>query len=242
MILWRLIDKGRKNLIFHTNNEFDMKIKLLTIFIFVVCVLFSCTVGKNSSKNKQNEREILMQHERNMPKKLSSVSILDRDSMFYFCSSHYSSFKKNIRNKKYKTRKICTCEFAFPASIDILLGVSIRRGILPSCQDILFYDSSFVSEYILPLVKKEEDRKIIEYTLSNANDSTFKNIIDFEQKIIINENAYYYPINSKKMLSVHINDIEWFKSVAPVEKWLYIPSCYNENVVMYLLVPLLDYK
>jgi hypothetical protein len=185
-----------------------------------------------------------MQDERYNPK-LRRPSILERDtirpgrdSMFYFCYSHYS--EHIVGNKRIKTRKICTCEFLHTESIKIVLGVNVRGGVFPSRQYILFYDSSFVSDYILPLFKKEEDRKIIEYTLSNANDSTFKNIIDFEHKVIINENAYYYPINSPKLACVYINKLEWFKSVIPKEKWIYNQNCYNENVPMYLLIPLLE--
>jgi len=207
--------------------------KILMTLLFAICILFSCTISKNSAKNMKEAHKMLMQDERYYPK-LCRPSIIDRDSMFYFCSSHNSVYKKN------KIRKICTCEFAFPKKIDLLLGVNIRGGVNPSFQDILLYDSSFVFDYILPLIEKEEDRTIIEYTLSNANDSTFKNVIDFEHKIIINENAYYYLINSKKILCVVIYDIKWFKSVVPKEKWIYNQDCYDETVTMYLLVPLLD--
>jgi hypothetical protein len=173
-----------------------------------------------------------IQDERYYPK-LDRPSLLDGDTMFYFCSSHYSGYKKN------KTRRICTCELANMKWINIVSG-NVRRGMIPSSQSILFYDSSFIADYILPLYKKEEDRRIIEYTLSNANDDTFKNIIDFERKIIINENAYFYPINSQRILSIFINNFEWFKSVVPQEKWIYNHGCYNEDIAIYLHIPLLD--
>ena len=171
-----------------------MKIKLLTIFISIIFACISCTFVRSIKSAKK----LIMQDERYFPKiTLASIlekdTILGRDSIFYFCYSHYSS--NIVGYKRIKTRKICTCELLYPAMIDIILEDNlIRRGVLPSCQYILFYDSTFVSDYILPLFIEVEDREKIEYTLLNATDSTFKNVIDFEHKMIINKDAYYYPI------------------------------------------------
>lgn len=215
-----------------------MKLKLSTYFLGIIIVCVSCTsnkVLKHIHYSGQIQRDVPDQ-----PKLFYPCIINTAQSWRYFCSSHYEDF-----DPAYKTaniRKICTCEFSDSLLMEIALDTKVRGEgwTWPSIQCVFLYDSTFVSNYILPLFKKEEDRKEIEYTLFNADESTFDTIIDFEHKVIINEDAYYFPIKCKKFVYVRIdNELEWLKTVIPQEKWIYCRNCYNEDVNTLLLVPLL---
>ena len=222
-----------------------MKLKLTTIVSVMILVCASCTTNRGLQTVQDTHRQVL-QDTQYQPR-FSWPCIIDNSvkSWDYFCSTHYEYLSSY---KVAKKRKICTCELADSIIRSIVLGTKVRGGAtfmsIPSIQCILFYDSSFVSNYILPLFEKGKDRKLIEYTLSNANDSTFNNIIDFEHKVMINEDACYYPIKCKKMVSVRIGrELKWLKDVFPQEKWIYCRDCYSENVIdIELLIPLLEMK
>ena len=208
-----------------------MSVKLLT-FLFCLCYV-CCSCNIYSFINMKYTHEPIVRDE---PDKLSMAIIIEGDSMFYLCSSHNSIlYKRSSR----KIHKICTCELSNPELNDIILSTKVRGGVLPSHQYIVIYDSIFISNYIIPLFK-EEKRKIIEYTLLNANNSTFKNIIDFENKTIINDDAFYYQIKSSKIISVFISDLKWLKSIVPQDKWIYNKDYYNEDASVFLLIPLLE--
>lgn len=213
-----------------------MKFKLL-VFVLIACnVFFSCAINKGLKDTKYTHGK-----EQYSPKFSWPYIKEKKDSLYYFCSRHCEDL--SYAHKIAQKREICTCELLDSTMINIALGSDIRGGMFPSIQCILLYDSAFVSSYILPLFEKEEDRKTIEYTLLNANDSTFNDVIDFERKVIINENAWYYPVKSNKFARVCISfALEWLKTVVPQEKWIYCRDCYNEDVDIFLLVPLLESK
>ena len=210
-----------------------MNVKILTFLFCLFCVCYSCKI--NSFKNMKYTHEFIARDE---PDKLSMAFIIEGDSMFYLCSSHNSYIYKNKRRSR-KIRKICTCELSDPELNDIILSIKVRGGVFPSHQHVMIYDSIFISNYIIPLFEAEE-RKTIEHTLSNANDSTFKNVIDFDNKTIINDDVFYYRIKTSKMISVYVSDLKWLKSIVPQNKWIYNNNCYNEDISVFLLIPLLE--
>lgn len=206
-----------------------MKSKTLFFVLALVFVCVSCTTNKRFN-NIQCHQGII--NNGILP------AIIINDSTFYFCSSHYSDL--SYRHKIFPIRKICTCEQMDSTLINIALTLRVRESVLPSTQCVCFYDSSFVSHYILPLFEKEYERKEIEYTLANATDSTFDHIIDFESKVVINEDAWYYPVKSTRFVLAMVSDFKWLSSIIPQEKWIYCHECYCEKVVKYILIPLLE--
>ena len=207
------------------------------MFFLIACnVFFSCTIDKDLKDMQYTHRKEQYVHRFSLP-----YIGEKKDSLCYFCSSHYEDL--SYVYKSAQTREICTCELIDSAMRAIAIDTEIRGGVFPSVQCILLYDSCFVSNYILPLFEKDEDRKEIEYTLLNANDSSFNNVIDYEHKVIINEDAWYYPIKFNKFVRVCISfALEWLKTVVPQEKWIYCRDCYNEDVDIFLLIPLLEKK
>lgn len=170
---------------------------------------------------------------------LQTESIFSLDSTVYCCAEYTFSNKKT----NYKKKEDCCC---FTTLISLLeWKINLYSIVVPfrSGNTIIIWNKEFVFSYILPLFKKEESRKIIEYTLAHSNDSTFtaKNVIDYENKVIINDKMYYYPLKIKKSITVEV-DIEWFKSTVPQSSWIYEPSCSDveKGAWISLLIPLLD--
>ena len=148
---------------------------------------------------------------------------------------------KKWQNQKYKKGKkeICAC-FGTESWINWVNAFSkpTRGG---KANALIIWDKNFVIEHVLPLIEGEESRKIVEYTLANSNDSTFKNIIDSKNKVVINDKMYYYPINISAYIYVVDSDYEWLKSIVPESSWIYKPDCFNDDDMVggNLLIPLL---
>ncbi len=164
-----------------------------------------------------------------------------QDSAIYICVQYTLSYPKKPNTNRYITREICSC---YQTNIDLLEWRKNYHS-YPNTygfNTVIVWDKDFVNNYILPLFRDEKDRKRIEYTLANSNDSTFKNIIDYANKVIIDDKMYYYPINTKTYIMVTSVNYEWFKSIVPQSLWMYESSCFydGERMKVSLLIPLLD--
>jgi hypothetical protein len=163
------------------------------------------------------------------------------DYLVYYCSLYQWDYIFKERPLRRKSKEVCVCRLVHENKINIEIEFD-TIGRLTCINNILIYDTNFIIKYLLPLIEDKEIKRAIEYTLLNANDSTFLDIIDFNNKIILNEIAYYYPIKTKKMLQIFVDDVGWFKSVVPETKWIYQPECYTMELKsdINILIPLLE--
>lgn len=173
--------------------------------------------------------------------RMHSPFITSLDSNVLFCAT-YTYSNESIR---YKHKETCSC---IRTRIDLLEWQISRfsdTATYKKANYIIIWDKLFVMNYILPLFKKAEYREPIEYTLSHSDDSTFtaEKVIDFENKVIVNDKMYYYPLKIKKGICVFTNT-EWIKSVIPLSSWIYNSPCYNvkESEQVILLIPILESK
>ena len=163
------------------------------------------------------------------------------DSTVLFCAEY--AYKPANHRKK----DVCSCNLCKIELLD--WNVSTHSGICNWTRStIIVWDKKFISDYVLPLVEDEDSRNLIEFTLSHSDDSTFKaeNVIDYENKVILNDKMYYYPLKIKKRITVFVHDIEWFKSVVPQSSWIFGSDCYSvlkeKEVLKCILIPILDYN
>jgi hypothetical protein len=177
--------------------------------------------------------------------KLERPIISSLDSTIYICAKYtlnkYLFYEgKSRKIYRYKGRETCSCF----TTLLRLLEWRTKSIQVVGCNTIIIWDKDFIANYILPEFKGEKDRKIIEYTLANSNDSTFtpENIIDYKNKVIINDKVYYYPLKIKTGVRAMVKDYEWFKSVVPKSSWIYNSDCFDDGEGMYanLLIPLLE--
>lgn len=164
--------------------------------------------------------------------------IFSWDSAIYVCKQyllHDFYYEEKPRCERYEDREICTCKSAVIGTIDWVIRTKDNIG----GNTLIVWDKNFVAQYILPKLKDEKDRRTVEYTLAHSTDSTFDNIIDYDNKVVINDKAYYYPLRIKKFISCSV-DYEELKSVPQI--WIYRPDCFDEGKGTYvdLLIPLLD--
>jgi len=164
------------------------------------------------------------------------------DSAIYVCTERIvetsSDSEDRISCTCYKTlTRLLKYEIiAYVKPISISMGES---------NTIIIWDKNFITNYILPLFKKEEDRQKIEYTLANSNDSTFtsENVIDYDNKVIVNDKMYYYPFKIKQAASVIVTNIPQFYSIISKSSWIfYGQDCFDDKDPMWinLLIPLLE--
>jgi len=176
-----------------------------------------------------------------------SPMVFPTDSSIYFCSQHIVSYRKEPFSQDYIERDVCNC---FSTLISLLEEEIITHSTVnyfdnSNGNTIIIWDKNFIINYILPLFKRKEDRKKIEYTLANSNDSTFtsENVIDYNNKVIINDKMYYYPLKIKQTAKVIVTNIPKFYSILPKSSWIfYSKDCFDDGKSMYisLLIPLLD--
>jgi hypothetical protein len=161
-------------------------------------------------------------------------------SMIYLCEKYNVSYPAK-GFERTKEREVCSCYAMAFEVLEWKVSINTLTHSI-GCNTLIIWDSNFVSNYILPLIREKKDRKIIEYTLANSNDSTFNNIIDYNNKVIINDRMYYYPLNIGRGISVEVLDIEWFMSIFPRSSWIYKPDCFDIGKGMWisLLIPLMD--
>lgn len=218
------------------------KLQLSTIILGILIVCVSCTTNKRSIRVRPTQGEIA-NHGQYQPYLYFAQIINNAELWSYFCSKHY----EHIPNRETSPiREVCRCEFLDSLWMDIALDSEVRGegglSISASIQCIFLYDSSFISNYILPLFEEESEKEEIEYTLVNANDSTFNHMVDFEHKIIINENAHYYPLKCEKVVRVYMSHgLKWLKAIVPQEKLIYCRDCFRDKPDdICLVIPLLE--
>jgi hypothetical protein len=178
-----------------------------------------------------------------------SPTVFSTSSSIYFCAEQIIVYKQNSSSQDYEAREICHC---FQTLISLLEGeISIHNDTMYSSflgfnggNTIIIWDKSFILNYLLPLFEREEERKKIEYTLIHSEDDTFtiENIIDFDNKVIINDKMYYYPLKIKQIAKVSVTNIPKFYSIMPQNTGFYKPNCFDDGKKMWinLLIPLLD--
>ncbi len=163
------------------------------------------------------------------------------DSHLLFCATYTYSNKST----RYKPKETCSCVKTRIGLLEWQIDRHSYTSSLKTANYIIIWDKSFVMNYILPLFKKAEYREPIEYTLSHSDDSTFtaEKVIDFENKVIINDKMYYYPLKIKKGICV-FTSTEWIKSVIPLSSRIYNSPCYDvkESEQVILLIPILESK
>jgi hypothetical protein len=204
-----------------------MEIKKVILVLYLGVILFiSCTP-------KKKIKQVL--HAENMT--IPTVSSI-ADSQIYLCVQ-YTFVHGRKTNEKLK--EACTCHNSLLRLLEWeknIYSETINFGM----NTIIIWDSNFVINYVLPLTREEKYIKKIEYTLANSNDSIFRNIVNFNNKVIVNDKMYYYPIKIKTYISVDRVNYEWFKSIVPQSSWIYKPDCFDdgEGMSVGLLIPLLD--
>jgi hypothetical protein len=124
----------------------------------------------------------------------SVIPIVSLDSSIYLCAQYTLSYRKKTSSRHYEEKEVCSCHKTLISLLEweITATYSVRN--FYGENTLIVWDKDFVINYILPLFKKEEDRKRIEYTLVHCNESTFKNIIDYDNKVTVNDKMYYYPL------------------------------------------------
>jgi hypothetical protein len=189
------------------------------------------------------------------PPKLLDRGITHLEYPIYLCARCPIYNNPDVKMKKEK-RGICSCQLSFENSIDI--DLTFYGFDFPKCVSyIIIWNKQFIMDYVLPLytnwVEKEHEwlitkeksdytKKIIEYTLANTTDSAFRDIIDYENKVVIDENTFYYPIKVKRMAEIVVFDLEWFKTIIPETSWIYERDCFTigtESEII-ILIPLLE--
>ena len=227
-----------KTLINNIRKVNDMKKIVLSLCLIVLSIFFiSCTLQKKYVSIR--------------PVKLMLPIIYSLDSTIYLCRQYtlfypkrnHSEFHKREIYKREK-REVCTCHTTIIRLLEWNITNAYSMGESYGKNTLIIWDSNFVSNYILPLFREEKDRKRIEYTLANSDENTFKNIIDYDNKVIIDDKVYYYHLKIKQGVSVMVEDYKWLKSVVPKSSWIYEPNCFydGEKMAVDLLIPLLDYK
>jgi hypothetical protein len=158
-------------------------------------------------------------------------------TLSYPKNSHYRALKK-------REREVCSCHKTLIDLLEWEIRTTYSMENSYGMNTLIIWDKDFVANHILPLFNDEYDRKIIKYTIAHSNDSTFtaENVIDYENKVIINDKVYYYPLKIKRAVRVMVEDYEWFKSIIPQSSWIYESSCFDDEIGMRinLLIPLLD--
>ena len=164
----------------------------------------------------------------------------------YMCAQYTVSYsyRKNKYSKrsKYEERDVCSCFI----DLDYVVENNKRSysGTIPAGfarNTIIIWDRNFIANHLLPMFRDIEDRRKINYTLNHSNDSTFKNIIDYNNKVVINDKMYYYPLKIRTCLTFSV-DYNWLKEVVPESSWIYKPDCFDAGKGMRVdvLIPLLQ--
>ena len=177
-----------------------------------------------------------------------------KNSTIYFCAQYTVSYERRYdwRSVYYDDpRDVCTCQRSNTKMLEWsikLFSKTVRiSGFVGN--EIFIWNKDFIS-YIIQEFKREQSKstekalKMLEYTIANSDDNTFteKNIIDFDNKVIINEKMYYYPLKIKAWVRISVNNVKNFYSMVPKSSWIfYEPNCFDdENENINLLIPLLD--
>jgi len=163
------------------------------------------------------------------------------DYRIYMCVQYSFAYYYSIRYKRAE-REVCNCFHGISYGVSGYVRSHSSTVSSSGENTIIIWDTSFIKDYVLPLFRKIEDRKRIILTLENSNDSTFKNIIDYDNKVIINDKMYYYPMNIRTCLLFLNTDYEWLKKVVPQSSWIYQPDCFDAGEMMRInvLIPLLN--
>ena len=212
--------------------------KLILLFCLGALLLFSCVSKKRIVVYRPDSG-------------FSAPMTFPTDSFIYFCAQHTVAYRyredSSLQDYIYIERDVCNC---FSTPISLLEENIIRHSEVDyfegaNANTIIIWDRSFISEYILPECSRVEHKKEIEYTLAHSDDSTFtaENIIDYYNKVIINDKMYYYPLKTKRAASVIVYNLAKFYSILPKSSWIfYGEDCFDDGQSMYvrLLIPLLD--
>ena len=101
-------------------------------------------------------------------------TVFSTDSAIYFCAKYVISYQKEYPSQDYEAREVCSCH----QTLIRLLEWETKRHTdtaydRSGANTIIIWDKYFIFNYILPLFKKKEDIKKIEYTLAHSDSNTF---------------------------------------------------------------------
>jgi hypothetical protein len=144
---------------------------------------------------------------------------------------------------KFKRKEMCNCHVTYKEILSFELG---RKKFPPKFFMYFFVitDKNFILNEILPLCD-EEIKDVLAYSYSNNNDTIFKYSIDYDNKIIIDENSFYYPLNMKENMQamrIYIDSVEWFKLIIQKYSLKSLPNCItNEKKIhLFIYIPFLE--
>jgi hypothetical protein len=222
-----------------------MKQKIFTLNIIILLCLysFSCTHRCNFSLQKV-ELKHRAKLSSGLHKFVVSVPSNSNIELIYFCSIY------EIKDKKNEIIKTCDCHIINKKNILDYISDTIpfnykKRHHIFLNYDLLMTDKEFIFNEIYPLCDERTKREL-EYSYSDNRDTIFKNIIDYEHKVILDETHYYYPVSlPRATFPIFINDYKWFLSVYPTNLWNPAYNCIldlpaNINTYIYITVPTLE--
>jgi hypothetical protein len=141
---------------------------------------------------------------------------------------------------RLKKKKICDCHVTYKEILSFELG---RKHYPPEVfrHFLIMTDKNFILNEVFPLCD-ENIQKALKYSYTNNNDTIFRNILDYENKVIIDTNVFYYPLNLKdnmQAIRMKIESIEWFKSIMSETAWIQSPDCMRnkERQVLFIYIP-----
>jgi hypothetical protein len=220
---------------------------IVGISILLCLCSFSCTC-QHSFLSQQEQRAnrramlypVLYKVARSFPYNNEKIELV------YFCSVY------ELKSKKNKETEICAC-YLYNKN-DISSGSTENSFVIKTKKSYLYYfdydifvtDKDFIFNEIYPLCD-ERTKKELEYSYSDNRDTIFKNIIDYEHKVIFDSTHYYYPVNLSRAVNlIYVNNNEWFFSIFPISSWIPIPNCVlnisdmSNNININIRVPTLE--
>jgi hypothetical protein len=206
-----------------------MVIKKIVLILYLVVLFFISCIPKKEMKRFVNVQN------------MSIPNIVSVDTPIFLCVQH--SLVYNYKEWTDSTEQIKEVFSCYQTLLHLLEWEKSKYSCptISGTNTIIIWDTTFLVNYILPLIRENKKKEIIEYTLSHVSDSSFKNIIDYDNKVIVNDKIYYYPMNMKTYVSIRSISYKWFISVVPQSSWIYKPDCFDDGKEMQttILIPLL---
>jgi len=179
------------------------------------------------------------------------------DSAIYFCAQYITSYERRIPYSHdfyyEEPREMCTCKITKLKMLEWNIknfSDTIRHyGIVKN--EIFIWNKEFIN-YIIQEFRREKHHKLteealkmLEYAVAHSDDNTFtaENIIDFDNKVIINDKMYYYPLKIESLVRISVRNINNFYSMIPKTSWIFHEqTCFDDGngMIINLLIPLLE--